>query len=566
MKPYKTQRSAEIRIRKDTPTITAVLATETPVYRHNFMEVLRINSESIDLGRFPIPILVSHNDDRLPVGVAINPRIVNRELIADLRLSEGDEGQELLRDVRAGILTNISIGYRPTDYQDEGNTRVITKFEVLEASIVAVPADPKARVQSVRHERIKTMQTNDLSRADAAEMLAIAQRHNKVALAHECIAKGHSLVQFRERILDSIADKPIPLASIGMNEQETRDFSLVRAINARLSGDWRDAGLEREVLETTRSQAKHADSIVLPPEVLSRYMKRDITLGSPSNGSNLVQTDVLGGSFIDALIAQSVVLDRCTRLTGLQGDVAIPRMASSVSAAFVSETGTISESTPTFDQVTMSPKSIASFVEISRRTLMQSSPDIEAILRNDMARQIAAKIDDVILEGGGTNEPTGITQTSGIGSVALGTNGGAITYDALVDLVKEVEVDNANSGRLTFVTNPKVAADMRTTARQSSGVEGNFILMGDDRVMGHDVIVTNQCPSDLTKGTGTNLSAVVYGDYSSCLVGFFSGLEILVDQYSKMEQQLVRIRGIQDLDVAIRHPQSFAAILDVVAS
>ena len=90
--------------------------------------------------------------------------------------------------------------------------------------------------------------------------------------------------------------------------------------------------------------------------------------------------------------------------------------------------------------------------------------------------------------------------------------------------------------------------------------------MGDDRVMGHDVIVTTQCPSDLTKGTGTNLSAVVYGDYSSCLVGFFSGLEILVDQYSKMEQQLVRIRGIQDLDVAIRRPQSFAAILDVVAS
>ena len=240
--PYKTSRSAEIRIRKDTPKITAVLATETPVYRHNFMEVLRINSESIDLGRFPIPILVSHNDDRLPVGVAINPRIVNRELIADLRLSDGYEGQELLRDVRAGILTNISIGYRPTDYQDEGNTRVITKFEVLEASIVAVPADPKARVQSVRHERIKTMQTNDLSRADAAEMLAIAQRHTTVDLAHESMAKGHSLTQFRERILDSIADKPIPLAAIGMNEQETRDFSVVRAINAKLSGDWRDGG------------------------------------------------------------------------------------------------------------------------------------------------------------------------------------------------------------------------------------------------------------------------------------------------------------------------------------
>ena len=568
MKPYKAERSAEICVRKDTPKITAVLATETPVHRHSYMEVLRINSDSIDLGRFPIPILVSHNDDKLPVGIALNPRIVNRELIADLRLSESEEGQGLLRDVRAGILTNISIGYRPLDYFDEGDTRYITSFEVLEASIVAVPADPKARVKEIRHERLKTMQTNDIGRADAAEMLAIAKHWNKVEMAQDAITRGHTLAQFRETLLDSIKDGPLLQANteIGMTDREADSFSIVRAINAKLSGDWRDAGLEREVMETTRGSARHADSIVLPPEVMRRYSKRDITLGSPANGSNLVQTDVLGGSFIDALLTESVILERCTRLAGLQGDVAIPKTTSAVSAAFVTETGTISESTPTFSQVTMSPNTIASFVEISRRTLMQSTPDIEAILRRDMSRQIAAKIDDVIIEGGGSNEPSGVLQTSGIASVALGTNGDAITYAALVDMVKEVEIDNANSGALAFVTNPKVAADMRITAKQSSGVEGNFILADNSRVLGYPVIVTNNCPSDLTKGTGTALSAVIYGDWSSVLVGFYNSVEILVDQYTKAEQNLVRIRAVQDLDVAVRHAESFAAITDVVAN
>ena len=78
------------------------------------------------------------------------------------------------------------------------------------------------------------------------------------------------------------------------------------------------------------------------------------------------------------------------------------------------------------------------FVDVSRQLMNNADPSIEQIIRNDMTSQIALKIDEVAYEGGGTNEPTGITQTSGIGDVAIGTNGGAITYDATIDLIKEV--------------------------------------------------------------------------------------------------------------------------------
>jgi len=162
------------------------------------------------------------------------------------------------------------------------------------------------------------------------------------------------LARFRNDLLDAIADKPInflDVEDIGLSKRETRQFSITRAIEAKASGDWRNAQFERAVLDETRKHAKRSDSIVLPPEVMRDYSKRDVVLGSPSNATNLVQTDVLGGSFIDSLIAESVVLDRTTTLTGLTGDVAIPKMTTGTSTAWYGETHTLSESAPSFDQV-----------------------------------------------------------------------------------------------------------------------------------------------------------------------------------------------------------------------
>ena len=199
--------------------------------------------------------------------------------------------------------------------------------------------------------------------------------------------------------------------------------------------------------------------------------------------------------------------------------------------------------------------------------IQQASSDVESLLRRDMAAQIASAIDSVIIDGGGSNEPSGVLQTNGIGSVALGTNGGAITYQALVNLVKEVSVDNALQGNLAFLTNPKVVASMRQTARQTSGVEGNFILNEVNTLLGYPVLSTNNCPSDGSKGTASGtLSSVIFGNWSDVIVGMWSGLEILIDPYSKAEYNLVRIRGLMAFDVAVRHPESFATISDVDAS
>jgi HK97 family phage major capsid protein len=213
----------------------------------------------------------------------------------------------------------------------------------------------------------------------------------------------------------------------------------------------------------------------------------------------------------------------------------------------------------------MSPKTVAGYVDFSRRLMLQSSLDIENIVRNDLAQTIASAMDSAALSGSGSNRPTGVLNTSGIGSVTLGTNGGAPTWAMVVDLVKEVEIDNALLGRPAFVTNAKVRSKLSQTSKQSSGVEGNFILQaGNSSLYGYPLVVSNAMPSNLTKGSGSNLSSIIFGDWSSLLVGQWSGIDLLSDPYTNSTTGAIRVTAFHDCDFAVRHPESFAECNEIV--
>ena len=194
----------------------------------------------------------------------------------------------------------------------------------------------------------------------------------------------------------------------------------------------------------------------------------------------------------------------------------------------------------------------------------QSDPSAEAVIRDDLLAAVAAKIEDVAIEGGGSNEPTGITQTSGIGSVAIGTNGGAPTWASVTALVKEVEQDNAAlSNSQAFLTNPKVKHKLAGTAKVGSSDSVMVLDAPWNELYGYPMCITTHVPSDLTKGsTSGTCSAMIFGDFAQMMIGFWSATDVLVDPYTGGPQGYIRILVHQDLDVAIRHAQSFAACLD----
>lgn len=576
----------------DDRRVSMSVSSENPVERQFGQEVIVHSESTLDL-KFArsgnMPLLLDHDPER-QIGVVESVTLDSsaRRLRATARFSRSQLAEEVYRDVIDGIRSNVSIGYRVRKMErdaDRADLYRVTDAEFLEVSIVSLPADQsvgtnrsievpdEAEIKTIIKETKMSDEMNmDQVRADAAaerskeisEILSLAARHNQRGFADQAIREGASLAQFRGALLDKIADKPLDVADVDMTPKERREYSLMNAIRGAQAG--RFDGFEREVSdELAKRYGKEPRGFYVPQSIF----KRDLTVGTDAAGGFLKPTDHLGGEFIDALRANLVISGLGARMMqGLSGDVAIPALNAKTSVGFVAENvAPGAEGAPTFRQVTMSPKTLVQYVDISRKLSMQSDPSVEQIIRDDMTRQFAAKIDEVAIEGGGSNEPTGITQTSGIGSVAMGTNGGAITYAKLVDLEKEVAIDNALGGSLAFLTNPKVVGAMRQTPRQASGVEGNFILNDSNSLLGYNVASTTLAPSDLTKGTSSGVcSAVVFGNFNDLMIGMFGGLDVLVDPYTGSATGATRIAMYQDVDVAVRHAQSFAAILDVTTA
>jgi len=351
-------------------------------------------------------------------------------------------------------------------------------------------------------------------------------------------------------------------------DDEVRQFSLVRAI-AAASGMSVDAGREREVsAELERRSGRKAQGVMVPMAV---FEKRVLTTALPADGAgaNMIGMDHRGDLFIDALRNRLVIRRLGARvISGLVGNLEIPNLKGSASSGWVAENAALTASDPKFGKISMSPKHAGGIVEMSRNMLMQSSPDVEALVRADLSSVLAEAVDKVAIVGGGTNEPSGILATSGIGSVAIGATGGALTWDKINDLMAELEIDNADEGALAFLTNAKVRNAARKALKVTGDASGGFLWSDPATLAGYPAAVTNLVPSDLTKSTGTALSALIFGNFSDLILGFWSELDLLVNPYESTAYAKgnVSVRAMMTLDLAVRHTESFAAIRDITTA
>jgi HK97 family phage major capsid protein len=218
-----------------------------------------------------------------------------------------------------------------------------------------------------------------------------------------------------------------------------------------------------------------------------------------------------------------------------------------------------------FGQVPLRPKHVGARTEYSRNMLLQSTVDIEELIRADFAALLARAVDAGAIQGTGTGaEPRGILNTVGIGSVAMGTNGGALTWAAVLNLIGKLEEKNVNGN--AFLGNGKITRVARQTL-ETAGLPG-YLMEEPGKLAGYPYYSTNLVPSNLTKGSGTNLSALIYGRFSDLLIGYWSEFDLLVNPYESTAYSKgnIQIRGIVTMDVAVRYPESFAAIKDIVTA
>lgn len=555
-------------------------SSEYPVARYFGNEVLSHEGESADLSRLNdgAPLLFNHNPDKV-VGVVERAWIDDKKKrgYVKVRFSRNSFAKEVMADVKDGVLRGVSFGYAIDKMEERGDNFVATRWSPYEVSVVSVPADPtigigrslaidsaapaasptpqepEVHMENTPDVEVIRSKAVEAERGRIASITALGDKHGMTELARELIDGGRSLDEARAAFLEKIDTRSTKVEhriadekanDLGLTERETRQFSFIRALNYLANpGDRKvreQAAFEIEVGEAAaKKYERSSNGIVVPNEVL----RRDLVVGTSTAGGNLVSADLLSGSFIDLLRNRMAMMQAgVTMLSGLQGNIAIPRQTSSATAYWVGEGGSPTESQQAIDQVNMTPKTVGAFVDYSRRLLLQSSIDVEGMIRADLARVIALELDRAAIYGtGSANQPLGLTNTTGIGSQTISTFG---TFAEYIGMETDVASANADAGSLKYIINAAARGALKSTEKATN--TGVFVYENDE-INGYPVIVSNQL--------GTN--DCLFGDFSQFVVGMWSGLDLTVDPYAGSTAGTVRIIALQDVDFAVKQPGAF---------
>lgn len=551
---------------------------------------------------------------------------------AVVRFGKSARAEEVWQDVIGGIRRNVSFGYMVhkavlVETVDGVDTYRVTDFEPFEISLVSVPADasvgvgrsalpaqdrgsvcvtveveieddcapdaatadpadpadgadpamedcalnactPQKKSTPIKGKPMSEIITPE-ARNHAAEISKVSAAFPGTAeLALSAIQRGLTVEQFQREALDKLAAAPIPTSDIGLSQNEVKQYSVMRAINALTNpGDraaQEAAGFERAASDAVaKKMGKASRGFFLPSDV----QKRDLTAGTNNAGGFTVATDMRPQDFIGALRNAMVIDGLGTRmLTGLVGSVAIPKQSGAATAYWVAENVAPTESQQTLAQVTMSPKTVGAYTDISRRLLLQSSIDVENMVQTDLATVLGLAIQQAAINGAGGSAPTGLLTAVTPGIVG-GTNGLAPTWQNIIDLETAIASANADVGSMAYLTNAKVRGKLKSTQKFATTNGAPIWDFGANPINGYNAGVTNGVPSNLTKGTSSGVcSAILFGNFSDLIIGMWGTLDLLVDPYTGSNAGTVRVVTLQDVDVAIRNIESFATMVDALTT
>ena len=562
-------------------TLEFPFASEEPVNRVYGMEVLSMTSEAMDMSRLNdgAPLLFNHDPDRI-IGVVQRAYIKDKRAYAKVKLANNELGREMQDLIRDGIVRNVSFGYRINDMEEDRSTTPVTyratSFQPYEVSMVSIPADnvgagigrslasseetvavsaapskpePSVMENTPNVEAIRA-EAVEAKAKEAAEMFALGKRHNAEELASEFLMNSRSIDELRTAILErkAVVEKPVAQASdeIGLTRKEARSFSFLRAINYLANPGDRTAR-EAAAFEIEASEAaaeklgRVSRGITIPVDV----MTRDLNVGTATAGGNLVETELDAANFIELLRNESALAQAgATVLTGLSGNVNIPRQSGAATAYWVAESGSPTESQQTIDQVSLTPKTCGAYTDFSRRLIIQSSIDVENMVRGDLAKVLALEIDRVGLYGSGSsNQPLGLKDTTGVLTEDFAAN--TPTFAEVVALESDVAGANALRGNPCYLMNSAMRGALKTAEKASNTAQ--FIYQNDE-VNGYRAVTSNQVASN----------DLWFGNFSDLIMAYFSGLDLMVDPYTGSTSGTVRVVALQDVDIAARHGASFS--------
>ena len=554
---------------RGTESYEAVISSEFAVKRDGVDEVLIHTDGSIDLSRFPLPLLVNHNMNN-QIGSVENPRIEDGSLIADIRFTNDDLGKLYEEDVIDKIRNNLSIGYKILESIIVNGVREVTDFLIYEASIVPVPADPTAKFRKYdleqtnkltyrnmnmeedkklsRSERSQTTNKETEVRDEIISMRALGKLHNKSDMADDFIENGNSLNQFRSALLDAIQSPVLELnRAPAFISQRREEYSVSKAILGM--DDASKRGFEWEVSkDLERSHGKSNPNAVI--------IDMTRTMNSGTAGQNTIETAV-SNSIQDFMQQKSVVGQLgCTNFSNNVGDLRIPVGTSGSGATVIATDGStqVGEATPVLANRLLSPSRFGTVIPLSFGFIQQSTPDVEGYVRRLIANTFAGTMDAQVIAGSGSGgNVQGLIGTSG---VLVESNGGTeVTFSNFMDAISKLGDASADISNLKMLIHPSNINTLVTAVKYAS-TDSPILDMSseaDGRIgtfMGYPVYATS----------AVTVNNYLLGDFRELAIANWGGLELSKNEFYDTRRFISSINGIMSFDSAAIQPTAFCKI------
>lgn len=569
---------------------------------------------------------MSHdNHTRAQVGLIEDVRLAKGKLRGMLRQGNNPDAGWVFADIRAGIMPNISVGYRIEALQLEasdetGNTYRATRWVPMEGSTVPVPADisvgagraatdeqefPVTILDSRKAKEVPMSGTNEQAAPASGSAAGAAvtrdydaerkQRMEEIANIARLVQDPAKRAQLMTDALTGdwtpsrMADEAFKAniegaaaaassARIDLTPKEQKQYSVMRALAAgvpELRGKIDDS-FEREISqEVSRRTGMSPKGIFVPLSLVADRAMAAMVRASVTG--NVAGTTSLGGAgvqssvqdLVEILRNESALINLGVRyLPGLTGNLTFPRQITANTWTWEGENPSADKTltAATVDTFTLSPKTGMGGTAYSKQFLVQSSFAAEQFVREDLGMIAALGIDSAGVAGAGTgNQPTGILNISNVETEVMGTHGANLAWSNIVSYETKQATNNAAKGRLGFLTTPGVRGKLKTTLKNT--VAGaDYIWGAQNTLNGYSAVVSNQVPSGLTKGTSTTIChGVVFGNWQEFLMGSWGeALDVTVDPYTLAGQGMIRIIGLAMVDCNARHPKSFVVTKDVL--
>ena len=405
------------------------------------------------------------------------------------------------------------------------------------------------------------------------------------------------LLNRREKYIEELAKKPATPAAErkavldeGAKREIAQKYDIVKVVRyltemADMKSSSIDIGFEREIsAELANKTGRAVQGILLPDFVRAGANSSDgsLTLGTPAfdaatsdggisgiggGGKNLVETLLLAGHFVEALVAALVLREKCgvEVLTGLVGNVSIPK-GESISGGWIAEGANAPKKNPTFGQITATPHTFGAYVDITRKLLLQSSLNVQGKILQWLMYACANGLETAAFQGTGADG-----QPKGLCTALTGTAwGNAPTFDKIVDLIAAAKIANSYKPSMKFVGNAGVWAKLAKTrdyevltdgaasdAKNVGAIGGSTRLLdtATNKLIGRDFVEANLMPA----------KKLLFGDFTQLTVCLWSGTDIIVDPYANSTNGGLRLVALQDSDILIKRTESFGLATGVHA-